>query len=121
MSDVLDVILAGALSMGLTYLVVACDRLRLTPEQRARGWNTASTGSAIVGFSPVCLIAHFWVTRRSVMGLLQGVFWTVAVSVLYVGLATISDQLGVWWLCAVIILAPSSPVVLLLTLVAILF
>jgi hypothetical protein len=106
--DVLDVIVSAALSIGLTYTVVACDRLGLSPEQRARGWNSASTGSALIAFAPLCIVAHFWVTRRSLRGVLLGLLWLVVLVLLQLGLSVVGDTLGLPWLCALVVFAPMA-------------
>ncbi len=46
-----------------------------SPEQLARAWNDATFWSAIVAFGPLCLPFHFTKTRRSVWGLMLGLFW----------------------------------------------
>lgn len=107
--DVLDVIVSAALSVGLTYTVVACDRLGLSREQRARGWNAASTGSALLAFAPLCIVAHFWVTRRSLAGLLLGLAWLLILIALQLGLTILAGQAGVIALVAVIVLVPLVP------------
>ena len=105
--EVLDVIVSATLSIGLTYTVVACDRLRLSPDQRARAWNSASTGSALIAFAPLCIVAHFWVTRRSLRGVLLGLLWLVLLIGLQLGLSWLGDALGLVWLCAVVVFAPA--------------
>ena len=104
--EVLDVIVSAALSISLTYTVVACDRLRLSPEQRARGWNSASTESALIAFAPLCIVAHFWVTRRSLRGILLGLLWLALLVSLQLGLSVLGDALGLVWVCALAVFAP---------------
>ena len=41
---------------------------RLDPEQLARAWNGPSWACAIYFFGPLSLPAHFWVTRRTLLG-----------------------------------------------------
>ncbi len=107
--DVLDVIVSGILSLGLTYTVVACDRLRLSAPQRARAWNSATTGSAILAFAPLCIIAWFWVTRRSLRGLALGFMWVVAILVLQVAIFSVYQNLGIAGLLAFAILSTWFP------------
>ena len=38
-----------------------------------------SWACAIYFFGPLSLPAHFWVTRRTLLGFLQGTAWTIAV------------------------------------------
>ena len=67
------------LNIALPYLITRHDRRRLTPEQLARAWNAASWASAVFFFGPLCLPAHFWVTRGTVLGALRGVLSAAAV------------------------------------------
>ncbi|MFW5739010.1 MAG: hypothetical protein ACOC1F_01445 [Myxococcota bacterium] len=104
--QVLDVIIGSVLSMGLTYTFVRCDRLRLSPAQRQRAWNTATTGAAIFTFSPLCIVAHFWVTRRSFTGLLAGVAALAVLIVVQVGLTLLYQEIGLLALAATVLLTP---------------
>jgi len=69
------------LNIALPYAVTRRDRRGLTTEQLERSWNTASWASAVYFFGPLCLPAHFWVTRRTMRGLAVGVGWMLAVFV----------------------------------------
>lgn len=116
--EVLDIILGSALSMGLTYAFVKCDRLRLPIAWRQRGWNAATTGAAIFTFAPLCIIAHFWVTRRSVRGVFSGVFALFFLLALQVALTQLYQSLGIVSLAAVLLLHPVLPTLLLPLLVS---
>jgi len=71
-------LLAGVFfNMAQCSALVLWDRRRLPPEQRERSWNSASFASAVFAFAPWCVLAHFWVTRRSIRGILLGVGWLV--------------------------------------------
>lgn len=72
MVDYAQVVLDSVWAMAATYALVVLDRRRLTSSMRERAWNSATTGAAILVFAPLCVIAHFWVTRRSVRGILLG-------------------------------------------------
>ena len=78
MKPVADFIISQVLVLLVSYTIVAADRAALPVTARRRGWNAATTGSAILFFAPLCLVAHFWVTRRSVRGVVLGLAWTVA-------------------------------------------
>jgi hypothetical protein len=67
------------LNVVLPYLVTRYDRRKLNEQELARAWNGASWASAVYFFGPLCLPAHFWVTRRTLRGLAIGGVWTVAV------------------------------------------
>jgi hypothetical protein len=77
-ADIALLILSSAFNMAICIALVRWDRKRLPPAQRERAWNTATFGTAVFWFSPWCILAHFWVTRRSLRGLLLGVAWLVA-------------------------------------------
>lgn len=79
MADVAQLILQLALGILLPATVVRRDLRRLNPEQLARTWNTASFWTAVVAFGPLCLPVHFVKARRSVVGLVLGMFWMVVV------------------------------------------
>jgi len=117
--DVLDVIIGSALSMGLTYTFVRCDRLRIPRAWNQRGWNAATTGAAIFTFAPLCIVAHFWVTRRSLRGLGCGVGALVLLVTLQVALTFLYEAAGVHTLLAAIMLQPILlPVIPLLVVMA---
>jgi|GEM_PF-800879 len=107
-TDVVDVVVSAVLSMLLTYTVVACDRLRLTPAQRQRAWNSASTGSAIFAFAPLCIVAHFWVTRRSLRGVMLGLLWLVLLLALQTALTLLGNSLGYLWVLVLLVAAPAA-------------
>jgi hypothetical protein len=67
------------MNIALPYFVTRRDRRRLDRQQLARAWNQPSWACAVFFFGPLCLPAHFWVTRRTMRGLLQGCLWAAAV------------------------------------------
>jgi len=69
----------AVLNIVIPYAIVRFDRRRLDATQLARAWNLPSFACAIYFFGPLSLPAHFWVTRRRPMALLQGALWTTAV------------------------------------------
>lgn len=85
MADILLVILPWLFSMAACVAVVLWDRSRLPQPQRDRAWNSASFASAVFAFAPLCIVAHFWVTRRSAPGVLLGLLWLAALLALQVG------------------------------------
>jgi hypothetical protein len=76
---VFDLVLQIALGVALTAWVVRRDMRRLPPELFARSWNEASFWSAVVAFHPLSILVHFVRTRRSVWGVVLGLFWTALV------------------------------------------
>jgi hypothetical protein len=72
MADFYFTILVSILNIAVPYLVTRHDRKGLDPVQLSRAWNGPSWASAVYFFGPLCLPAHFWVTRRTFVGLLRG-------------------------------------------------
>lgn len=87
MLNVLDVVFQIGFGVALTAWVVRRDMRRLDPKRLARGWNTASFWSAVVGFGPLCIPVHFARTRRTILGLGLGLVWGVAVLVVLSGVS----------------------------------
>jgi hypothetical protein len=69
----------AVLNIVVPYAIVRYDRGRLDAAQLARAWNPPSFACAIYFFGPLSLPAHFWVTRRRPVALLQGALWTITV------------------------------------------
>src|SRR5258706_3791949 len=83
-----------ALNIVLPYAITRRDRRGLTNQELERAWNAASWASAVYFFGPLCLPAHFWVTRRSVRGLSTGVVWAVGIFVGEWLIGVLMDQLA---------------------------
>jgi hypothetical protein len=79
MADFYVAIVLWVLNIAAPYAITLRDRGRLSSEELARGWNSASWACAVFFFGPFCLPAHFWVTRRTAKGLLLGGGWMLAV------------------------------------------
>ncbi len=79
MVDFYYTLVLTVLNVVLPYLITRRDRRRLSRNELDRGWNTASWASAVYFFGPLCLPAHFWVTRRTVRALFVGGAWMIAV------------------------------------------
>jgi hypothetical protein len=79
MADFYFTIVGSILNIVIPYLITRHDRRRLDAAQLERAWNGPSWACAVYFFGPLCLPAHFWVTRRTLFGFLQGVAWTIAV------------------------------------------
>jgi hypothetical protein len=78
-----------ATSIALPWIVLRWDLRQLSPERLARSWPDTTLLASVVAFGPWCVFVHFARTRRSVLGLLQGLGWTFGTAVLsgLVGLA----------------------------------
>jgi hypothetical protein len=89
MAELYFTIVGSILNIVIPYLVTRYDRRRLAAHQLSRAWNGPSWACAVFFFGPLSLPAHFWVTRRTLSGFLQGVLWAAAVvgSEYLVGLA----------------------------------
>ena len=79
MVDFYFAIFFGFVNILAPYLITRRDRRGLEPEMLARAWNVPSWACAVYFFGPLCLPAHFWVTRRTWRGLLQGTAWTLGI------------------------------------------
>lgn len=77
--EVLQSALAFAMGIALPHWLLRWDGRRLTREQHDRGFNDASHWAAVVGFSVLAIPVHFCRTRRSVLGLVQGLAWAALV------------------------------------------
>lgn len=65
MLETLRVLVAFLLGILLPWALQAWDRRRLTEEQRAGAWNTASWGAALYAFGPLSMLGWCWVTRHA--------------------------------------------------------
>jgi hypothetical protein len=86
MAEILEVLIPWAVSTTLLFVLFAWDERRMSQPQRDRAWPPASLRVAVVYFGILSLLVHFGRTRRSVLGLLQGLAWTVAFALLEVGI-----------------------------------
>ena len=75
--------------IALTWWVLRRDMARLSPQELARSWNSASFWCAIVAFSYLCIPVHFAKSRRSLLGLLVGIAWMAAVMAVLAGIASL--------------------------------
>ena len=93
MAEVIEILVAWAVTMGAIAAVVRFDERRLRGERLARAWPRSTFMSAILfvflaGPLPAAvigLVAHFVRTRRSVPGALLGLGLAVLVFALAVG------------------------------------
>jgi hypothetical protein len=79
LADFYWTVVLTVLNIALPYAITRYDRSRLDPRELARAWNVPSWACAVYFFGPLSLPAHFFVTRRTLRGLLLGAIWTVAV------------------------------------------
>jgi hypothetical protein len=76
--EILGLLVPNILVWCAVFALFAWDERRMTDEQRARAWPTASRRIAVVLFSPFCVPLHFVRTRRSAWGVVLAIGWTVA-------------------------------------------
>lgn len=76
--DVFRLLTNWILGISLTLAVQLWDRRRLNDEQRARSWNYATHGQALINFGPLSMLGWGWVTRRG-KGLLLGAIAAVLI------------------------------------------
>ena len=92
MRDVLVLCVQLAATIGLSAWVVRRDVSRLGPELLSRAWPEPSLWSAVVCFSPLCVLIHFLRTRRSLLGVFLALGWFVATVLTVNGIAWAVDR-----------------------------
>ncbi len=78
--DALELVVAMAIKIPAGLMLLTWDENRLAaraPEKLARAWPPATRLSAMVLFPEIALVLHFWRTRRSAVGVLLGLLWSV--------------------------------------------
>jgi hypothetical protein len=85
MQDVLEILLPWALSLSALFALVLWDESHLPEDALARAWPPSTRAVAIFYFGVFALPVHFWRTRRSWLGLGQGILWGALVTALEEG------------------------------------
>ena len=80
MSEVAPLLASWVVSVVLLFALLRWDESRLLPEQLARAWPPATRTLALVYFGVVSLPVHFGRTRRTLLGVLQGVLWAAGIA-----------------------------------------
>ena len=97
MDETLQLYEAGVeivLTMIAAHLLFAWDERRMTDEEKARAWPAATRGMVVCSplwFFPLWLVGvplHFLRTRRSLRGVAEAVFWTLAMFALLVAIGS---------------------------------
>ena len=73
MDDIVVILLLLPFHYLVPWWIVRFDMRRLPPERLARCWNSASLGSAILAFGPLCLPFHFVKAHGFLLGSLLGI------------------------------------------------
>jgi hypothetical protein len=86
MSEITEIVVSSVVTALALFLLLDWDESRLTDEQLARAWPPATRALVLTPlllwpFWFVSPPAHFWRTRRSLLGVLEGVLWTVLIFV----------------------------------------
>jgi hypothetical protein len=92
MREVLVFSVQLAATIGVSAWVVRRDVRRLGPTLLARAWPEPSLWSAVVCFSPLCVLVHFLRTRRSLLGVFLALGWFVGTVLAINGLAWAADR-----------------------------
>jgi hypothetical protein len=98
MTEILEIIISWPVTVCLVWAVLRYDEGRLTAEQLGRAWPPRSRLVATAYFGTLCLTAgalfvilclpvHFWRTRRSVLGTLEGFAWAAGVTAVVTAVA----------------------------------
>ena len=103
MSEITEIVVSSAVTALALFLLLDWDESRLTEEQLARAWPPATRTHMLVPLllHPLWIAAapvHFWRTRRSLRGLLEGIVWSVVVLLLAALAAAGVDQAPDSWL-----------------------
>ena len=80
MRQLIAIVTQMATGIVLPALLVRWDERRLSEKLQDRCWPKASFWCAVVAFGLLCVPVHFCRTRRSVLGLVQGLLWAVAIA-----------------------------------------
>ncbi len=96
MADILVIVIPWLVTTAALFAFIRWDEGRLPDDELARGWPTASRRLAIVYFGVLALPVHFGRTRRSLLGVLEGLAWAVLATTLDEGLAEGLDALLRW-------------------------
>jgi hypothetical protein len=83
-----------AAGIALPALLIKWDERRLTSPSLDRCWPDASFWCAVVAFGMFSVPVHFCRTRRSVLGLVQGLLWALALAVAISLLGWMSGPIG---------------------------
>jgi hypothetical protein len=86
MMQLIGLLIQMATGIVLPAILVRWDERRLSQPLLDRCWPESSFWCAVVAFGVFSIPVHFYRTRRSVLGLVQGLLWAVAIAVV-IGLA----------------------------------
>ncbi len=78
----------------LPAVVIRWDERRLSKPLRDRAWPDPSFWCAVVAFGVFSVPVHFCRTRRSVLGLVQGLLWGLALAVALAALGWMSGPIA---------------------------
>jgi hypothetical protein len=96
MEDIVELVIPWAVTTYYLFALLAWDEHRLarvSPAMLARAWPPTTRSVAIVYFGVLAIPVHFGRTRRSVLGVLQGLAWATAIGLVNKGVADGLDEL----------------------------
>jgi len=84
--EFVQILVGWAVTLPAVVTIIVRDERHLRGQRLERAWPSQSRDAAIfglwlMGVHPVCLLVHFARTRRTTMGVLQGLGWLLLVSV----------------------------------------
>jgi hypothetical protein len=82
--ELVQVVASWLFTLPAVALVIVQDERRLAGEALARAWPPQSRDAAIfglwnLGVHPLCVLIHFWRTRRTAYGVVLGLAWFVGI------------------------------------------
>jgi hypothetical protein len=82
--ELVQIVASWAVTLPAVAVVIVQDEKRLKAAALERAWPPQSRDAAIfglwnLGVHPLCVLIHFARTRRSVLGVLVGVGWLIAI------------------------------------------
>ena len=75
MRDVAEIVVPWTFLTLALFALVDWDESRMSPASFRRAWPPASRTLALVYFGLLSVPVHFWRTRRSALGVLEGLGW----------------------------------------------
>ncbi len=93
MIDIALLLVPWAVTTWCMFTLILWDERHLPPDQLARAWPPATRAIAIVYFGVLALPVHFFRTRRTPLGLVQGLAWALGMALVSEGLANGLDEL----------------------------
>jgi hypothetical protein len=88
MAELLALVVSSAVTIVALFSLLRWDEARLDPGARARCWPGTTKAIAAVVFGVLAVPVHFGRTRRSLVGVGEGLAWGVGIFALDLAVAT---------------------------------